>query len=100
MAPTRSPRSARNCSASHTSSPVLTRMAPERTPSGGGPRELSAAGGVQRAHRLLLRLERLEQRRRLLLPPGAPVEVGQCAGDDGVLRLSLVEIGQGLLGLG
>src|SRR5262249_41912552 len=95
IAPTRSPRSARNCSASHTSSPVRTRIPPQRTPAG----DASAAGGAQGAHRLLRRLERLEQRRRLLLPTGPVVEVGEGAGHHHVLRLGLVEVGQRLLGL-
>src|SRR5690348_8102515 len=57
----------------------------------------SAAGGVEGAHRLLLRLERLHQRGGLLLPPRAAVEVGQRTGDHRVLRLRLVEVGQRLL---
>src|SRR5262249_18295325 len=95
-APTRSPRSARNCSASQTSSPVLTRVtrssvlrpAPHSTP-----------GGAEGAHRLLLWLERLEERGLLLLPSGPAVEVGQRPGDHGVLGLCPVEVGEGLLGL-
>src|SRR5215470_3439569 len=103
MAPTRSPRSARNCSPSQTSSPVLTRMAPKRTPAAdanGGPFDRALVSGrAQGAHRLLRLLERLEQRRRLLLPSRATVEVGQGASHHRVLRLGLVEFGQGLLGL-
>src|SRR5215831_18198723 len=95
MAPTRSPRSARNCSASHTSSPVFTRMARSvpRPPPG------SMTGGAESAHRLLLRLERLEKCGGLLRSPGAPVEVGERPGDDRVLGLRLVEVGEGSLRL-
>src|SRR5262249_45692454 len=96
MAPTRSPRSARNCSASQTSSPVLTRLTRGSVPR---PALGSTPGRAERAHRLLLRLERLEERGLLLLPPRPAVEVSQGPGDHHVLRLCPVKVREGLLGL-